>query len=173
MIWVTTINHSLSFLYFVRLVSGLHSLEMSAAIRGSLRAFANPATALRQTATPSITGNPLFLFGNTVPSASNASKVSTTRSLARHLDARRLVATSKRSFTTRSSHLLSAQSTSPGSNGLISGSGRLQRKVVKYLIALGIVGLGAVAYFDELKHAYGAARRSGRVVGTLAVCINE
>jgi aarF domain-containing kinase len=46
-------------------------------------------------------------------------------------------------------------------------------KAIKYLIALSILGAGAVVYSDEIKHAYHAAGRSGRVVGTLAVCINE
>jgi aarF domain-containing kinase len=32
------------------------------------------------------------------------------------------------------------------------------------------VGIGIA---DDVKHAYSAARRTGRVVGTLAVCIND
>jgi len=30
-----------------------------------------------------------------------------------------------------------------------------------------------VAFTDDVKHAYGAIERSGRVASTLAVCINE
>lgn len=45
--------------------------------------------------------------------------------------------------------------------------------MLKYLIVLGVLGVGAVTFSDEFQHAYRAAARSGRVVGTLAVCINE
>jgi len=54
-----------------------------------------------------------------------------------------------------------------------SGSSQGQRKAIKYLVVLGVLGLGAVAFSDQFVHAYRAAARSGRVVGTLAVCINE
>ena len=37
----------------------------------------------------------------------------------------------------------------------------------------GAVGVTAVAFADDVKHAYGAIERSGRVASTLAVCINE
>src|SRR5450432_4038927 len=37
----------------------------------------------------------------------------------------------------------------------------------------GTVGVGALALSDDVKHGYNAVCRSGRVVGTLAVCINE
>ncbi|KAJ5812272.1 hypothetical protein N7474_008573 [Penicillium riverlandense] len=46
-------------------------------------------------------------------------------------------------------------------------------KTVKYLVIVGLLGLGALAFSDQAKHAYRAAERSGRVVGTLAVCIND
>ena len=40
--------------------------------------------------------------------------------------------------------------------------------------ASGTVGLGGLAFFaDDLKHRYVAVERSGRVLTTLAVCINE
>jgi aarF domain-containing kinase len=35
------------------------------------------------------------------------------------------------------------------------------------------LGVGAIAFTDDLKHAYHSAERSGRVLSTLAVCINE
>jgi aarF domain-containing kinase len=47
------------------------------------------------------------------------------------------------------------------------------RNYFKYLVILGLLGGGAFAFSDDVKHIYGAVRRSGRVVGTLAVCINE
>ncbi|KAJ5610308.1 hypothetical protein N7510_007027 [Penicillium lagena] len=46
-------------------------------------------------------------------------------------------------------------------------------KTVKYLVIVGLLGLGALALSDQARHAYRAAERSGRVVGTLAVCIND
>lgn len=47
------------------------------------------------------------------------------------------------------------------------------RNTIKYLVVAGVLGLGAVVFSDQLQHAYRAAERTGRVVGTLAVCINE
>ena len=35
------------------------------------------------------------------------------------------------------------------------------------------LGVGAVVFTDDVKHAYYGVQRSGRVLGTLAVCINE
>lgn len=35
------------------------------------------------------------------------------------------------------------------------------------------LGVGGIVFTDELKHAYQGAQRSGRVIGALAVCINE
>jgi aarF domain-containing kinase len=35
------------------------------------------------------------------------------------------------------------------------------------------LGVGAITFTDDLKHAYQSAERSGRVLSTLAVCINE
>jgi hypothetical protein len=35
------------------------------------------------------------------------------------------------------------------------------------------LGVGAFVYQDEARHAYYGIQRSGRVLGTLAVCINE
>jgi aarF domain-containing kinase len=42
-----------------------------------------------------------------------------------------------------------------------------------YAIITGIVGAAAVTLSDDARHLYRAAQRTGRVVGTLAVCINE
>lgn len=48
----------------------------------------------------------------------------------------------------------------------------LRRKIV-VLAIVGLLGVGAVTLSPNAKHAYEAAKRSGRVAGTLAVCINE
>lgn len=41
------------------------------------------------------------------------------------------------------------------------------------LAASGAAGVGALAFTDDVKHAYNAFERTGRVMGALAVCINE
>ena len=45
--------------------------------------------------------------------------------------------------------------------------------VVVLAAAGGSFGVGALAFTDDVKHAYAAVQRTGRVVSTLAVCINE
>ena len=37
----------------------------------------------------------------------------------------------------------------------------------------GTLGVTALAFSDDVKHSYKAVERTGRVVGTLFVCINE
>ena len=37
----------------------------------------------------------------------------------------------------------------------------------------GTLGITALAFSDDVKHSYKAVERTGRVVGTLFVCINE
>ena len=37
----------------------------------------------------------------------------------------------------------------------------------------GAVGAGALAFTDDVRHRYVAVQRSGRVLSTLALCINE
>jgi aarF domain-containing kinase len=54
-----------------------------------------------------------------------------------------------------------------------SGSQQSQRRILKYAIIAGVVGAAAVTLSDDARHLYRAAQRTGRVVGTLAVCINE
>ena len=49
--------------------------------------------------------------------------------------------------------------------------GRRTKWVV--LATVAAAGTGVVFYTDAGRFAYGAAARTGRVVGTLAVCINE
>ena len=65
--------------------------------------------------------------------------------------------------------------------GQISGYGtktnripRAKRKGRVLLAATaGGLGVTAVGFTDDVKHAYEAIERSGRVASTLAVCINE
>ena len=46
-------------------------------------------------------------------------------------------------------------------------------KTLKYAIVGGALGAGTILYWDDVQHLYRATSRTGRVVGALAVCINE
>ncbi|PYH45191.1 ABC1 kinase family protein [Aspergillus saccharolyticus JOP 1030-1] len=54
-----------------------------------------------------------------------------------------------------------------------SGHRNSRNRTLKYAVIGGIVVAAAVAYADEVQHYYRAAARTGRVVGALAVCIND
>jgi aarF domain-containing kinase len=62
-------------------------------------------------------------------------------------------------------------------NAYGNGNGYSERPRRKGRVVLaaagGALGVTAVAFTDDVKHAYGAIERSGRVASTLAVCINE
>ncbi|KAJ5320378.1 hypothetical protein PENANT_c010G07059 [Penicillium antarcticum] len=78
---------------------------------------------------------------------------------------------SGRCFSTRTLTLLSQVQSEAGTKK--SGKkGGFRRKVV-ILAIVGLLGVGAVTLSPDAKHAYEAAKRSGRVAGTLAVCIND
>jgi hypothetical protein len=51
--------------------------------------------------------------------------------------------------------------------------GKPKRGRVVLAAATGTLGLTALVFQDEAKHAYRAVERTGRVAGTLALCINE
>ncbi|PYH95132.1 ABC1-domain-containing protein [Aspergillus ellipticus CBS 707.79] len=76
------------------------------------------------------------------------------------------------SYATRTPPLLeSAQSEHHDRNQ--SGSGQSRSKVLKYAVIGGTIVVGAVVFSDQAQHLYRAAARTGRVVGALAVCIND
>lgn len=65
-------------------------------------------------------------------------------------------------------------------NGSGSGSGNVKananagkRRVILAAAGAGTLGASTLAFGDDIKHAYEAAERSGRVASTLFVCINE
>ncbi len=60
-------------------------------------------------------------------------------------------------------------------SGHTYGHGATPRRKGRVLAAAAVGGVGAsvLALGDDVKHAYEAAERTGRVVSTLAVCINE
>ena len=147
---------------------------MSAAFRMSLRAGAKPVRAIRQTPhAPAIGYSSRRLATYSSSRLVHQWGGLKTRSW-KYQGAEQgpLAALSKQSYATSTSALFSAE-TQGQSNEESSKTGQLHGRWIKTLIVLGGLGVGAVAFSDELKHAYYAACRSGRVVGTLAVCINE
>jgi aarF domain-containing kinase len=58
-------------------------------------------------------------------------------------------------------------------NGRWKSANPKRRRRVLIAAAGGTLGATAVALTDDVKHAYEAVERTGRVVSTLAVCINE
>lgn len=56
--------------------------------------------------------------------------------------------------------------------GQAQSSKRGSRKIV-YAVIGGSLAVVSVLYLDKLQHAVAAAQRSGRVLGELAVCIDE
>lgn len=78
---------------------------------------------------------------------------------------------SRKQFYSSSSEAVSDDAKQSG-----SGSGQSRKtnnKAIKYGIVGGVLGVGAIVYSDDVQHLYRAAARTGRVVGALAVCINE
>lgn len=152
---------------------------MSAALRVPLRACANPATVIGQSFKPSISisisaGASFYTHSKSILRTSPVSVANTVKPWGpRQNWTNSISSTAKRSFGTRTSSLLSAEASSLRSDAAEVKSSPAQRGYVKYLVILSLLGAGAFAFSDNVQHIYGAARRSGRVVGTLAVCINE
>jgi aarF domain-containing kinase len=55
----------------------------------------------------------------------------------------------------------------------MGGGKKRPRRALQYATAGGTLGVTALAFSDDIKHGYAAAERTGRVMTTLAVCINE
>ncbi|KAL4763224.1 ABC1 kinase family protein [Aspergillus foveolatus] len=60
-----------------------------------------------------------------------------------------------------------------GGQGRQSQTSKSRNKWTKYGIIGGTIVAGGVVVSDDIRHIYHAAARTGRVVGTLAVCIND
>ncbi|KNG87218.1 putative ubiquinone biosynthesis protein, partial [Aspergillus nomiae NRRL 13137] len=71
------------------------------------------------------------------------------------------------------SALFGAAEKANGNGRKPSGSEWSRRKVITYTVVGGTILIGVVAFSDNVQHLYRAAARTGRVVGTLAVCIND
>ncbi|KAL1998868.1 hypothetical protein VTN02DRAFT_5457 [Thermoascus thermophilus] len=67
----------------------------------------------------------------------------------------------------------SSSSQTRDDGGKRSDPKKSRRRVIKIAAAGGALGVASLVFADEIKHAYAAAARSGRVVGALAVCIND
>ncbi|KAB8255060.1 ABC1 family-domain-containing protein [Aspergillus pseudonomiae] len=77
------------------------------------------------------------------------------------------------SYSTKTSALFGAAEKANGNGRKPSGSEWSRRKVITYTVVGGTILIGVVAFSDNVQHLYRAAARTGRVVGTLAVCIND
>ncbi|KAE8136907.1 ABC1 family-domain-containing protein [Aspergillus pseudotamarii] len=77
------------------------------------------------------------------------------------------------SYSTKTSALFGAAEKANGNGRKPSGSEWSRRKVITYTVAGGAIVIGVVTFSDNVQHLYRAAVRTGRVVGTLAVCIND
>ncbi|CAI7564288.1 unnamed protein product [Penicillium glandicola] len=148
---------------------------MSPALRVPLRAFKiDPATVIGKTSKPSTSGSSFLLASNSPLRQSPSSGVINTSSLNRSVSFQSsTLAASRRSFSAKASPLLSAETKGQHESGNQSNLNASQRSAIKWFIIGSILGLGAVTFSDQAEHAFQAAKRSGRVVGTLAVCIND
>lgn len=63
--------------------------------------------------------------------------------------------------------------TATGKNGSSQQQRRPRRALLFASTSAAVGGVTALAFFDDIKGAYEAAERSGRVVAGLAICINE
>lgn len=54
-----------------------------------------------------------------------------------------------------------------------SSSSSKRTRAIKVAAASGTVAVALFAFWDDIKHTYAAAERTGRVVTALAICINE
>lgn len=148
---------------------------MSAALRVPLRAFKiDPATVIGKTSKPSTSGSSFLLASKSPLQLSPSSGAINASSWGRSVSSQgSTLAASRRSFSAKASSLLSMETKSQHKSENAPSMSASQRSVIKWFLIGSILGLGAVTFSDQAEHAFQAAKRSGRVVGTLAVCINE
>lgn len=147
---------------------------MSAALRVPLRAFKIDPAVIGKTSKPLTSGSSFLLASESLLRQSPSSGLIKASSWGRSVSPQgSTLAASRRSFSVKASPLLSAKSKSQHKSGSKSKANESQRSAIKWFLIGSILGLGAVTFSDQAQHAFQAAKRSGRVVGTLAVCINE
>lgn len=153
------------------LLSKQPSVGMSALCRVPWRALANPASIIGQLPKASISGASF----HSIAKSSSLSHTITARSWNRSQAERKVLAAfwGQRYSTSKLDGQFAAEKESLEDKRQAFKSSQSPRKGIRYLIVLGVLSVGAFAFSDEIQHAYRAAARSGRVVGTLAVCINE
>ncbi|KAJ5934766.1 hypothetical protein N7466_004313 [Penicillium verhagenii] len=145
---------------------------MSVPFRLPLRTLANPAPVVRNSPKASIASTFSSLATKPLRTTFSPSRLTTQQWSPRQCEPVSGASLSRRCFATTTSPLLTAETNSQQKNGPKDKPPK-SRKAIVYLVALGAIGVGGVVYSHEIKHAYQAAGRSGRVVGTLAVCIND
>lgn len=136
---------------------------MRAAVQVPLRASVfNPAAVVR----PISSRSSSFSLFSTSPSSRCISVSAAPWTCSRCL--RQRTSTFARSYSTDHS----PKSQKHGDGGKTDSKGS-RRRVIRIAAAGGAVGTATLAFSDDIKHAYAAAARTGRVVVALAVCINE
>ncbi|KAJ5787270.1 hypothetical protein N7457_002260 [Penicillium paradoxum] len=147
---------------------------MSAAFRVPWRAFKiDPATVIGKPSKASISGSSFLLASNSPLQPSSSPGAINLSSWSHAQSSQGLTLATRRCFSMRASPLLSAETESQPKFGKKSNSNGAQRSALKWFIIGSVLGLGSVTFSDQLQHAYEAAKRSGRVAGALAVCIND
>ncbi|GAA82597.1 ubiquinone biosynthesis protein [Aspergillus luchuensis IFO 4308] len=135
----------------------------------------DPAAVIRSAAKPSLACHP----GNFAPLSSISHRLVSSNSVttppascSKRFSGRIAQSIPRATYATRTSPL-SESANSGQSDGKRSGSGQSRSKAIKYAVIGGTLVVGAVVFSDQVQHFYRAAARTGRVVGTLAVCIND
>lgn len=155
--------------------TALFEFGMRAALRIPLRASNfDPAAVIRSASKPSLACHP----GNFAPLSAvsrrliSSSVTTPPASCSKRFSGRIAESIPRATYATSTSPL--SESAKPGqSDGKHSGSGQSRSKAIKYAVIGGTLVVVAVVFSDQVQHFYRAAARTGRVVGTLAVCINE
>ncbi|KAJ5113457.1 ABC1 family protein MCP2 [Penicillium angulare] len=143
---------------------------MRATFCSPLRALANPALVVRQTPKASIVNTSLGLPRSAAFHTSFPSRTAFTKPCSSRLPKRNIFAApSCRNFATTTRTLLSAEE----KEAALKLPRTPRRRVFRLFLNLGLGALAVWVWWDYLEHPYEAAKRSGRVVGTLAVCIND
>ncbi|RAH74595.1 ABC1 kinase family protein [Aspergillus aculeatinus CBS 121060] len=142
---------------------------MRAVLRIPLRASNNfdPAVVIRSNLAHL---NPPLTRLSTPPITSRLLSSATTRPLATQ---RRRIGDQSLSLPPFPTRNAATSATSGRNDTRQSGPGKSHNRVLRYVVIGGAIAIAAVAYSDEVQHYYRAAARTGRVVGALAICIND
>lgn len=145
---------------------------MRAALRAPLRASDfDPATAIRYSASSLSRASLLQPPAPSIVRRSISSSVQDSRGSCRYRAPAQIAPFASRAlFSSKTSTLLG---NAGGTAGKGAGWAPSQKKLVRYVVIGGTLVVVAVVFSDDAQHIYRAAQRTGRVVGTLAVCINE